>query len=82
MNRPQTQDNQSRLLPYPVIMAAVGGDVDALNVVLKHYEGYILVLATRRMFDDYGNVHYVVDEALRQELQSKLMTNILNFRAA
>lgn len=35
------------LLPYPVILLAASGDVDAINAVLKHYESYIAVLATR-----------------------------------
>ena len=32
---------EANLLPYRVILAASGGDVDALNAVLKHYAGYI-----------------------------------------
>ena len=31
----------SKLLPYHIIAAAASGDVEAINVVLKHYEGYI-----------------------------------------
>lgn len=31
----------SNLLPYPVIVLAASGDVDAINAVLKHYEGFI-----------------------------------------
>jgi hypothetical protein len=31
----------NHLLSYPVIVLASGGDVDAINAVLKHYEGYI-----------------------------------------
>ena len=34
------------LLPYPVIVSAVSGDVDAMNTVLKYYEGYINTLST------------------------------------
>ena len=37
------------LVPYPVIVSAASGDVDAINAVLKHYEGYIAVLATRKL---------------------------------
>ncbi len=28
------------LLPFPVIRMAADGDVDAINAVLRHYEGY------------------------------------------
>ena len=47
--------------------------------MLKHYEGYITVLATRKMFDEFGQVHYCVDETLRQCLETKLIISILGF---
>ena len=43
------------------------------------YEGYITVLATRKMFDEFGQVHYCVDETLRQRLEAKLITKTLGF---
>jgi len=70
------------LIPYPVIVLAAGGDVDAINAVLKHYEGYIAVLATRQLFDENGNPHLCVDEGLRRRLETKLITAILTFDAA
>ena len=36
------------LLFYPLIVLASSGDVDAINVVLKHYEVYIAALFTRQ----------------------------------
>jgi hypothetical protein len=69
-------------IPLPVIELAAGGDVDALNAVLKHYEGYIAVLATRRLFDDFGNPHFFVDAELQRRLETKLITAILAFKAA
>jgi hypothetical protein len=70
------------LLPYPVIVLAAGGDVDAINAVLRHYEGYIAVLSTRQLFDEYGNPHLCVDEGIRRRLEIKLITAILTFDAA
>ncbi len=29
---------------------------EAINRILKHYEGYIAVLSTRKLYDEYGNV--------------------------
>lgn len=78
MNK-QSGTPKSRLLPFPVIEAAAGGDVDAINKVLKHYEGYIIVLSTRRLFDEYGNPHLVVDNEIRRTLETKLITKILQF---
>lgn len=82
MNKPKSQYHNSRLLPFPVIVAASGGDIDAINIVLKHYEGYIVVLSTRRLYDEYGNVHLFVDDELRRELETKLIAKILTFNVA
>lgn len=69
----------SSLLPYPVIVLAASGDVDAINTVLRHYEGYIATLSTKRLFDESGNPYLCVDEALRRRLETKLITKILTF---
>jgi hypothetical protein len=70
------------LLPFYVIKAASEGDPDALAAVLKHFEGYIAALATRRLFDEYGNTYLCVDENLRAELNGKLVQGIQKFKAA
>ena len=72
----------NHLLSYPVIVLASGGDVDAINAVLKHYEGYIAALSMRTFYDEGGNQHLSVDEALRRRLETKLITKILTFNAA
>ena len=43
----RTQNHKHSLLPFSVIEAASKGNVEAINAVLKHYEAYITVLATR-----------------------------------
>ena len=53
-------------------MSAASGDVEAINRILKHYEGYIAVLSTRKLYDEYGNLHYCVDETLRRRLETKI----------
>jgi hypothetical protein len=72
----------NRLVSYPVIVLAASGDVDAINAVLKHYEGYISALSTRQLFDKSGNLQLYVDEALRRRLETKLITKILTFNIA
>jgi len=74
--------SQVSLLPYPVIAAAAGGDVDAINAVLKHYGGYIAALSTKQLYDENGNTHLYVDEGLRRRLETKLITKILTFNVA
>jgi len=78
----KTNTINSRLLPYPVIVSAANGDIIAINQVLKHYEGYIKALSTRPLYDDYGRVHYYVDEEMRRTLETKLILKILQFDMA
>lgn len=73
---------KENLLPFDTIKAASNGDVGAINDVLKHYEGYIVRLSTRRLFDEVGNLHYCVDETLRRRLETRLITKILDFKIA
>ena len=74
------QKNQAnRLLPFPVIAAAVHGDVEAVNAVLKHYEGYIMALSSKHLYDDYGQRYLCIDEDLRRKLETKLIAKVLSF---
>lgn len=70
------------IIPFPVIEAAASGDVDAINAVLKRYEGYIARLSTRRLYDEDGHSYMVVDEEMRRRLETKLITKILEFKIA
>jgi len=72
--------NKNPLLPFYVISAAMNGDREAIQAVVKHYEGYIAALAMRRLRDDYGNAYMCVDETLRAELTSKLIQGIHKFK--
>lgn len=78
----KNRTRNNRLLSYPIIALAASGDVDAINAVLKHYEGYIAALSTRKLYDEGGNSHLCIDEALRRRLETKLITKILTFNVA
>ena len=80
MNEKTAKTNN--LIPYPVIVLAAGGDVDAINAVLRHFGDYISVLSTKRLYDENGNPYLCVDEGLRRRLETKLITAILTFDAA
>ena len=83
MNKSQNRTRSNKgLLPFPVIIDAISGDIEAMNKVLKHYEGYILTLSTRRLYDEYGNPHLFVDDELRREIETRLITRILTFKVA
>lgn len=73
------KQKKNNLLPMEVIVAATEGNVEAVNTVLKHYEGYIKRLSTRKMYDEFGKPHYCVDETLRRRLETRLIIKVLNF---
>lgn len=68
------------LLPYSIIKTTASGNVDAINAVLKHYERYILALATRTLYDENGMTHLCIDEEMQRRLETKLITKILDFK--
>jgi len=67
------------VLPFGIIETAASGNVDAINAVLKHYEGYIIVLSTKRLFDESGKPYMVVDNEMRRTLETKLIVKIMQF---
>ena len=71
---------QPRLIPYPVIEAAISGDTDAVNEVVRHYSGYIATLCQRTDRDENGNYCTYVDEELRRRLETRLIISILGFK--
>ncbi|MCD7717281.1 MAG: helix-turn-helix domain-containing protein [Lachnospiraceae bacterium] len=76
----KTKRKRSVDLPsYEVIKAASAGDAEAMDAVLKHYEGYITKLCLRVGYDEYGRPHCYVDESLRRHLQLTLMDVTLGF---
>lgn len=51
--------NNQKLVPFDVIKKASEGDILSINQILKHYEGYIARLSVRKMYDEYGGIHYL-----------------------
>ena len=68
------------LLPFPIIAAAINGNVDAINAVVKHYAGDITARSTRQLFDENGMPVLFVDDEMRRRLETKLITRILSFK--
>ena len=54
------------MIPFPVIVRATDGDIEAVNQIVRHYSGFIASRSMRPMKDEYGNTHMVVDETLRR----------------
>lgn len=67
------------LLPLSIILAAMREEEHALKQVLMYYERYITTLASKELYDRYGNLYICVDYELKTELQNKLIEGILKF---
>lgn len=62
--------------PLSVIEAARAGETDAMEQILRHYDGYINKLCLRTIIDGSGQPHKQVDPYMKGRLQSKLMQAI------
>lgn len=69
MKTTDKNEKSRNVLPFAVVQKATEGDIVSINKVLKHYEGYISCLSVRKMYDEYGNEYYCVDETLRSRLE-------------
>ena len=66
-------------LPFEIILSATEGDPEAIETVMKFYDGYISKLCLRKLYDEYGNVYMVVDSELKGRIQAAVMDMIANF---
>ncbi|MFR4965174.1 helix-turn-helix domain-containing protein [Sellimonas intestinalis] len=64
-------------LPDAIIDAACAGDAEAIDRVLRHYDGYINKLCIRKVIGSDSRTHYVVDEYMKRRLQIELIHSIV-----
>ena len=74
--------NKNKVLNLTTILAASEGDIEAMGIVLKYYERYILKLSTRQLYDEEGYPHYCVDKTLKDRLEAKRIAKVLSFKIA
>ncbi|WP_314874622.1 helix-turn-helix domain-containing protein [Stomatobaculum longum] len=60
-----------------MVDAACAGDIQAVERVLRYYDGYINKLCTRTLYDSYGQPHICIDEYMKLRLQIKLIHSIV-----
>ena len=63
--------------PLTVSDAAHAGDTDAVEQVLRYYEGYINKLCTRTVYNESDCPHTCLDEYMKSRLENKLIRAIL-----
>ena len=71
--------SKRNILPFPVIVLAVQGDILALEQVVKHFEPYIIKLSQKTLFDEMGSPHIHVELETKRRLETKLMVALLKF---
>ena len=64
---------------FETIQAAIEGDVEAINQILSYFQPFINSECKREYKDEFERIHYVTDEYMKRRLETKLITNILNF---
>jgi len=69
-----------RPLEFEVIELALKGDVTSVNKIIDHYNPYLRELATKKLFDEYGNEYRYMDESIRCQLENKLIKSVLKFK--
>lgn len=65
---------------YPTISNAIEGDVEAINTIISHYQGYINSLSMIQIIDDNGEKRQAVDDYLSNVLEVHLIMAILKFK--
>ena len=71
---------QRKRLTESGIRNAVRGEPNAVKRVLTYYSGYMTILATHSVCGTDGSRKYTVNEALRRQLETKLILVILTFQ--
>lgn len=66
-----------KTIPYQMILDAKIGDSEAMASILQHYSRYIIYYSRRAFFDKCGNRYELVDEDIKQRIESKLMYQII-----
>ena len=70
--------HKGRELPsLSVIHTAQAGDAEAMDCILRYYEGYINKLCTRKFYDEYGHAYEGLDEYMKRRLEIKLIHAIV-----
>ena len=69
-----------KYLPYTVIEAAKKNDSEAIEIILRHFEGYIASKCKESYEDGHGNTRSFIDEDLRYLAEIALYAAILQFQ--
>ena len=60
-----------------IVLAAASGDNEALAIVAHFFKSYIANASTRPFYDEYGTRYNLVDEEIRNHIESRLLYKIV-----
>ena len=67
-------------VPFAIIQAAKQFDAEAVEFVLRHFEGFIASQCLTNCTDEYGERHPYVDDDLRYQAEIALFRAIAGFQ--
>ena len=67
---------RNQRITYETICAAKQGNDEAIAKIVRYYEPYIAHFSKRRMYDEYGTPHDVVDEEIKSLIISEYMSAV------
>lgn len=67
-------------IPYCVIEAAKKHDVEAADMILRHFESYMLYESLNECEDEFGNIHSCVDDDFYYQARNALLSAIFRFQ--
>ena len=74
------QYHNGKLMPYEVIKVAKQGNVEAIEKIIDHYEGYINSVSTGLYIKPNGECEYVIDRQMHDEIVVRIIGAILKFK--
>lgn len=66
-------------LEFEIIEVAISGDADSINQVVSYFQAFIESKCRRKYKDEFGRIHYEIDEYMKRRMETKLITKILDF---
>lgn len=64
---------------FEIIEAAINGDADSINQIVSYFQSFIESKCRRKFKDEFGRIHYEIDEYMKRRMETKLITKILDF---
>lgn len=74
------ENSHIKPLDFEVISKARAGDPDSIQEIIDHYGPYLRELATKNLFDEFGQEYRYMDETVRCQLENRLIKSVLKFK--